>query len=287
MFTIATFYKFFSFPDYAERRMGLLAECQRLQVKGTILLAEEGINGTIAGSRGAVDDLLAYLRTDPRMADLSHRESQAEEPPFERLKVKLKREIVTMGVPQVSPTQQVGTYVSPEAWNALLQDPEVLVLDTRNEYEVDIGTFHRAQNPHTHSFREFPDYVKTHLDPSQHKKIAMFCTGGIRCEKASSFLLSQGFSEVYHLKGGILNYLETVPTQESLWQGECFVFDERVAVQHGLEAGTHEMCWGCGHPITEEDRRSPQFEEGISCPHCYADLTPEKRAKLAQRPRKI
>ncbi|PSB23229.1 hypothetical protein C7B76_00655 [filamentous cyanobacterium CCP2] len=282
---VATFYKFVKLSDLSELRSLLLSHCQAQNIRGTILLAQEGINGTIAGTREAIDSVLTYLRSDPRLADLEHKESPAEEMPFDRMKVRLKKEIVTLGLPEVDPTEQVGTYVSPEEWNAIVSDPDVVVIDTRNAYEVGIGTFKGAKNPETNSFREFPEYVQQHLDPTQHKKVAMFCTGGIRCEKASSFMLSQGFQEVYHLKGGILKYLEEVPPDESLWQGECFVFDQRVTVQHGLEAGTHEICWGCGHPVSAADKASPQYEVGISCPHCYDRLTEEKRDRLAMKRR--
>jgi UPF0176 protein len=284
---VATFYQFVKLPDVAELRSSLLSHCQGQKIKGTILLAQEGINGTIAGTRDAIDSVFAYLRSDARLANLEHKESFAEKMPFDRLKVRIKKEIVTLGLPEVDPTEQVGTYVSPEEWNAIVSDPEVVVIDTRNAYEVGIGTFKGAQNPNTNSFREFPNYVQQHLDPNQHKKVAMFCTGGIRCEKASSFMLSQGFQEVYHLKGGILKYLEEVPPDESLWQGECFVFDQRVTVQHGLEAGTHEMCWGCGHPVSQADKASPQYEPGISCPHCHDRLTPEQRDRFRERVRQL
>ncbi|MDZ4873739.1 MAG: Thiosulfate sulfurtransferase GlpE [Chroococcidiopsis cubana SAG 39.79] len=281
---IATFYKFVSLPDCAEIREPLLSYCLSQGVKGTILLAEEGINGTIAAaSRSLIDSLFAFLGSDPRLADLEYKLSRAEAPPFERMKVKLKREIVTIGIPEADPSQQAGTYVNPQDWNAIISDPEVVVIDTRNDYEVKIGSFQRAQNPQTQSFRQFPEYVRQHLNPDKHKKVAMFCTGGIRCEKASSFMLSQGFQEVYHLKGGILKYLEEVPSEESLWQGECFVFDERVAVQQGLVPGNYEMCRSCGHPISEEDKQSEKYEEGISCPDCFNTLTEEKRSRQQEK----
>jgi UPF0176 protein len=280
---VATFYKFVSLPDFAEKQAPLLSYCQSQGIKGTILLAAEGINATIAGSRQGIEAVLAFLRADPRLADLEPKESYAEIQPFERMKVRLKAEIVTMGLPEVDPNQQVGTYVTPTEWNNLISDPEVVVIDTRNDYEVNIGTFKKAQNPQTQSFREFPEYVTQNLDPNQHKKVALFCTGGIRCEKASSFLLSQGFSEVYHLKGGILKYLEEVPTEESLWEGECFVFDERVAVRHGLELGNHELCFCCGHPISAKDKTDAKYEEGISCPHCFDSLTAEKRLRQQEK----
>ncbi|BAY19157.1 hypothetical protein NIES21_50160 [Anabaenopsis circularis NIES-21] len=280
---VATFYKFVSLPDFAEKQEPLLSYCLSQDIKGTILLAAEGINGTIAGSRQSIDAVFAYLRSDRCLADLEHKESYAQTPPFERMKVRLKPEIVTLGLPEVDPNQQVGIYVTPAEWNDLISDPEVTVIDTRNEYEVRIGTFQGANNPHTNSFREFPEYVQHHLNPNQHKKVALFCTGGIRCEKASSFMLSQGFTEVYHLKGGILKYLAEIPAAESLWEGECFVFDERVAVRHGLAAGSHELCFCCGHPIAEPDKASPHYEEGISCPYCFAQLTQEKRVRQQEK----
>jgi UPF0176 protein len=284
---VATFYKFVKLPDFAEKRNSLLSYCEAQGIKGTILLAAEGINGTIAGSRQAINSVLSFLRSDPRLVDLEHKESHADSPPFERLKVRLKKEIVTLGLPEIDPSDRVGTYVTPQEWNALICDPEVTLIDTRNDYEVSIGTFQGAQNPKTASFRQFPDYVSTHLDPTKHKKVAMFCTGGIRCEKATSFMMAQGFQEVYHLQGGILKYLEEVPPEESLWQGECFVFDQRVAVEHGLEVGTHEMCRSCGHPIAEDDKVSPHYQEGISCPYCFDRLTEEKRTRQQARQRQI
>ncbi|BAY20442.1 rhodanese domain-containing protein [Calothrix sp. NIES-2100] len=284
---VATLYKFVSLPDFAEKRDPLLSYCQQQGIKGTILLAQEGINGTIVGSRQAVDSVLEFMRGDPRLADLEHKESYTETLPFERMKVRLKSEIVTLGLPEVDPNQQVGTYVTPQEWNELISDPEVVVIDTRNDYEVVIGTFKNAQNPQTHSFREFPDFVRQTLDPSKHKKIAMFCTGGIRCEKASSFMISQGFAQVYHLKGGILKYLEEVPAEESLWEGECFVFDERVAVRHGLEAGSYDMCQSCGRPISAADKASPQYESGVSCPYCFDNLTEEKRVRQQEKRRQF
>ncbi len=285
---VAAFYKFVRLPDFAQKQHPLLSYCKGQGVRGTILLAAEGINGTIAAaSRQAIDSVLSFLRSDPRLADLEYKESYADSPPFERIKVRLKQEIVTLGLPEVDPNEQVGIYVSPNDWNDLICDPDVTVIDTRNDYEVDIGTFKGAQNPQTRSFRQFPNYICQHLDPTKHKKVALFCTGGIRCEKASSFMLSQGFQEVYHLQGGILKYLEEVPDQESLWQGECFVFDERVAVLHGLAPGIHELCRSCGHPISDADRASLQYEEGISCPYCFEHLTEEKRTRQQARQRQF
>lgn len=277
---VATFYKFVALPDFAEKQQPLLSYCQKHGIKGTILLAAEGINGTIAGAtQESIDVLLSFICSDPRLADLEYKLSYADFPPFERIKVRLKREIVTLGLPEVDPNERVGTYVSPQEWNALISDPDVTIIDTRNEYEVDIGTFKGAQNPQTQSFNQFPDYIDRNYNLAKHKKVALFCTGGIRCEKASSFMLSQGFAEVYHLKGGILKYLEEVPAEQSLWQGECFVFDERVAVQHGLEPGTYELCRSCGYPISQEDKASSKYEAGISCPNCYDRLTEEKRMR--------
>lgn len=277
---VATFYKFTRLSDCVEQRSLLLTKCQELGLKGTILLAPEGINGTLAGERSAIDSILAHLRQDPRLAKLEHKESTTTSAPFQRMKVKLKREIVTLGQADVDPTDQVGQYVAPQDWNQLISDPEVLLIDTRNDYEVGIGTFQGAVNPHTQSFREFPDYVAAHLDPARHKKVAMFCTGGIRCEKATSLLKQQGFEQVYHLQGGILKYLEEVPPTESHWQGECFVFDERVAVGHGLAPGTYDLCYACGYPISPVDKASAAYVEGVSCPHCQPDqnLKPETGA---------
>lgn len=280
---VATLYKFVRLPDFAAKQQPLLLYCQSQGIRGTLLLAEEGINGTIAGSRAAIDAVLSFLRADPRLADLEHKESLADVQPFDRLKVRLKSEIVTLGVPEADPNTQVGMYVSPQDWNALIADPNVTVIDTRNNYEVSIGSFQGAQNPATRSFRQFPEYVRTHLDPTQHRKVALFCTGGIRCEKASAFMLAQGFEEVYHLKGGILKYLKEVSSDESLWEGECFVFDQRVAVQHGLEQGTYDMCRSCGYPISDKDKVSPGYEDGIACPYCVGSLTEEKRSRQSAR----
>ncbi|MGG6266996.1 rhodanese-related sulfurtransferase [Leptolyngbya sp. AN03gr2] len=270
---VATFYKFVSLPDFAELRSPILELCQAQNLCGTILLAQEGINGTLAGAKDAIDTLLNYLQQDSRFADLTVKEAETESQMFDRMKVKLKKEIVTLGCPEVNPTQQVGTYVKPQEWNELISDPEVTVIDVRNQFEVSIGSFKGAIDPKTASFRQFPDYVHSELDPTQHKKVAMFCTGGIRCEKASSYLLAQGFEEVYHLEGGILKYLEEVPSNESLWQGECFVFDQRVAVTHGLNDGSYEMCQACGHPLSQADQASSQYHPGESCPYCFDQLS--------------
>ena len=284
---IAAFYKFVRLDDYQNRRQPLLNLCQQQQIKGTILLAAEGINGTIAGTRSSIDTILNYLRSDPSFADLEHKESTATKQPFDRLKVRLKQEIVTLGIPTIDPTNLVGTYVTPQDWNQLIANPDVLVIDTRNQYEVEIGTFKGSIDPHTNSFTEFPEYVATNLDRQQHKQIAMFCTGGIRCEKATSYLLSQGFENVYHLQGGILKYLEEIPASESQWEGECFVFDDRVAVTHGLEVGTHKLCWGCGNPLSASDLTASHYEPGICCHRCYPHLTPTQRASRTERWRQI
>lgn len=284
-YLIATFYKFANISDLKAKKQQILTWCQSQELKGTIILAEEGINGTISGQEKAIATVLTQLRSLPNLADLEHKESTAQKLPFVRLKVKIKSEIVTLGLPEVKPNQQVGTYVNPQDWNQVIADPEVVVIDTRNDYEVEIGSFKRARNPHTQSFREFPQYIAQNLNPQENPKVAMFCTGGIRCEKASSYLLSQGFKEVYHLKGGILKYLENISPEESMWEGECFVFDERVAVKEGLELGSHELCYACGHPISEADKDSPQYESHISCPYCYEQLTPEKKARQIDRRR--
>lgn len=284
---IAALYHFAALPDFRELQAPLLQRCRELGIRGTLLLAEEGINGTISGSRQGIDAILAHIRADARLASLEHKESFSDRHPFRRLKVKLKKEIVTLGVPGVDPNRVVGTYVEPEDWNALISDPDVVLIDTRNDYEVALGTFRNAVDPETRSFREFPQYVREHFDPRKHRKVAMFCTGGIRCEKASSFMRAEGFAEVYHLKGGILKYLEKVAPEESLWQGECFVFDHRVGITHGLGEGEAEMCFGCGHPVRPEKRELPAYEHGVSCPHCIDDLTEEKRSRLRERMRQI
>ncbi len=290
-YLIAALYKFVSLPNYADLQVPIHAACDTHNIKGTLLLAAEGINGTIAGLPDDLKAVLHFLRTDAlfegKLAALDHKESYAYKHPFYRMKVKLKKEIVTMGVPSVNPDNTVGTYVKPDDWNALIADPDVIVLDTRNEYEVHIGTFKGAINPKTTTFREFPEYVAQNLDKTKHKKIAMFCTGGIRCEKASSYMLEQGFEKVYHLQGGILKYLETVPEETSLWQGECFVFDQRVAVKHGLEAGDFDQCYACRMPLSPDELKSPQYTAGINCPHCYDSLTEDKKKSLTERQKQV
>jgi UPF0176 protein len=284
---VAALYKFATLTDYHALHANVLDCCVANKLKGTLLLAREGINGTVAGSRAGIDALLAFLRTDARLATLEHKESVADQMPFYRMKVRLKKEIVTLGVPGIDPNEQVGTYVAPEDWNALISDPEVVLVDTRNDYEYDIGTFKGALDPKTTTFREFPAYVEQNLDPAKHKKVAMFCTGGIRCEKASAYMLAQGFEHVYHLQGGILKYLEKVPAAQSLWEGECFVFDQRVAVGHGLAVGSHEQCSSCRHPISPHEKTSPKYQLGVSCPRCFDTLTDEKRASALERQKQV
>lgn len=257
------------------------------QVRGTILLAPEGINGTVSGSRFGIDTVVEWLRHKAGLEVLEQKESLSDRPPFKRTKVKLKKEIVSMGVNNIDPNEVVGTYVEPKEWNALLEDPEVLLVDTRNEYEYQVGTFKNAVNPRTESFREFPDFVKNHLDPKKHSKVAMFCTGGIRCEKSTALLKHMGFDNVFHLKGGILNYLETVPEEESEWKGECFVFDDRVTVGHDLLPGSYDQCHACRLPISEQDKLSPHYQKGVSCPNCHDKVSLEDKARFAERQRQI
>lgn len=291
----AALYKFVTLTDFAELQAALLAFCEAQEVRGTLLLAEEGINGTIAGPEAGVHAVLAYLRRDPRLASLIHKESWSEKLPFYRMKVRLKREIVTMGVPNIKPDQMAGQYVKPQDWNTLLADPEVVLVDTRNDYEVGIGTFQGAINPNTKSFSELPGWVREQSAPGgqleakggKKPKVAMFCTGGIRCEKSTAFLRSQGFDEVYHLEGGILKYLETVPQTQSLWQGECFVFDERVSVVHGLKTGHYGLCRACRDPISQADMASPLYVAGVSCPACHDKKTDAQKQGFIERQRQV
>lgn len=287
MYLTAAFYKFVELRDFAACKAPLLAFCEEHAIKGTILLAAEGINGTIAGAPGSVQAALAYLRQDPRLADLEHKESGAAKAPFYRMKVRLKREIVTMGVPRVNPAQMAGKYVRPQEWNKLLEDPDVVVVDVRNDYEVALGTFAGALNPRTKSFRELPDWVRNASALRDKPKVAMFCTGGIRCEKSTAFLRAEGFEEVYHLQGGILKYLQTVPASESRWQGDCFVFDERVAVGQGLQPGRHDLCRSCRNPIGAADKASPLYVAGVSCPQCHDRKSAAKKAGLRERQRQV
>jgi UPF0176 protein len=284
---VAALYKFVAWPDYQDYQEPVRQACEKFDIHGTLLLAAEGINGTICGSRSGIDQILSYLKSLPGLAELTHKESFHKEKPFYRMRVRLKKEIVTLGVPGIDPNKTVGTYVKPKDWNAIISDPDVVLIDTRNDYEVEIGTFEHAVDPHTKTFREFPDYVESNLDPAKQKKVAMFCTGGIRCEKASSYMLEQGFEEVYHLEGGILKYLEEVPEEESLWKGECFVFDDRVAVDHSLSKGEYELCHGCRMPVSAEERQSPLFVEGVVCPKCHDTLPESTRRRAEERQRQM
>lgn len=282
-FVVCALYHFVRIEDPASLQQQLLELLTRHDIRGTLLVATEGINGTVAGGRHAIDQLMAFLKADNRFKQLMHKESEATVRPFLRTRVKLKQEIVTMGVPDIDPQEIVGTYVAPEDWNTLISDPDVICIDTRNDYEVEIGTFKGAVNPHTTTFREFPAYARKHLDPGRHKKVAMFCTGGIRCEKSTAYMKSQGFDEVYHLEGGILNYLEQVPEADSLWEGECFVFDERVTVNHQLEPGTYDQCHACRMPISDADKVSNHYVPGVSCPHCIDVKSDADRERYRQR----
>lgn len=280
---VAALYHFARFDRYESFRDSLQAFCDENGIKGTLLIAREGINGTVAGSDAAISGLLAYLRAQPEFAGLEHKESRASKMPFLRMKVRPKKEIVTMGVEDIDPKRIVGTYVEAKDWNALISDPETIVIDTRNDYETAIGIFKGAVDPQTKTFREFPDWVKNNPGLHNKPKIAMYCTGGIRCEKATAFMKEQGFDEVFHLKGGILKYLEEVPAEESLWEGACFVFDERVSVEHGLKEGNHKLCHACRSPITAEEVSSPHYEEGVSCSTCYPTRTEDDRDRYRQR----
>jgi UPF0176 protein len=286
-FLVAAFYKFVTLPDYEAVRQPLLRRCEELGLLGSILLAEEGINGTISGTEQGIHNLFETLRADQHFADLQYKKSWAQEQPFYRMKVRLKKEIVSLGVADVDPSQAVGEYVPPQEWNALISREDVRLIDTRNHYEHHLGTFQGAEDPETGSFRDFPRWVSDNLDPETDRHVAMFCTGGIRCEKATSYLLGLGFKGVYHLDGGILNYLETVGQEESLWEGDCFVFDNRVSVDHDLAEGDFDLCPACRMPLTEEDRESSLFELHVSCPRCHDRLTQAKREGLLERARQI
>ncbi|WP_298287728.1 rhodanese-related sulfurtransferase [Novosphingobium sp.] len=286
--TVAALYHFAVVADPAALRDALDALCRAQQIKGTLLVAREGINGTIAGSAQAIAQVVGFIRA--QFGDgVEVKYSGAADMPFYRMKVRVKAEIVTMGQPDIDPRASVGTYVAPQDWNALIADPDTIVIDTRNDYEVEVGTFERAIDPRTRTFRDFPDWFRQErerlLGEGKAPKVAMFCTGGIRCEKSTAFLKSEGVEEVYHLKGGILKYLEEVPPDQSLWHGECFVFDERVAVGHGLVPGTHVLCRACRRPVSEEGRQSELYEDGVSCAACYHERTDEQRASARERDR--
>lgn len=294
-YLIAALYKFVELPDYQALRSSILACCNANGIKGTLLLAPEGINGTVAGKPDSVHALLRFLRQDARLASLEHKESWADSPPFVRLKVRLKKEIVTLGVEGVNPSRMAGTYVKPQDWNALISRDDVIVIDTRNDYEVEIGSFKNAIDPKVKAFSDLPEWIAHEQAPggrlqnagTAKPKVAMFCTGGIRCEKSTAFMRMQGFDEVYHLEGGILKYLEQVPPQESLWQGECFVFDERVSVGHGLVQGAYTLCRACGHPLSEQDQTLPSYVKGVSCHHCIHQTSPQRKQQFAERQRQV
>jgi len=291
----ASLYKFVDLPDFALMQSPLLDVCQQNQIKGTILLAQEGINGTIAGAAADVATVLAWLRSDPRLADLEHKESWASEPPFYRMKVRLKAEIVTMHVAGLNPALTAGQYIKPRDWNALISEDDVVVVDARNDYEVAIGTFAGALDPKTKSFSDLPAWIEEQSKPGnalaavdgKKPRVAMFCTGGIRCEKSTALLRQQGFEDVYHLQGGILKYLEQVPQTQSLWQGECFVFDERVSVGHGLVPGPLELCRSCRRPLGEREKSSPKYELGIACEYCFDAKTDAQKRGFAERQRQV
>lgn len=282
---VAALYRFTPMDDYRALKSPIEKEMKQFEVKGSLLLAKEGINGTIAGDREGIDQLISFLRRDDRLKEMDVKESFCDEMPFRRARVRLKKEIVTMGVEGIDPLKSVGTYIDPKDWNALISDPDVTLIDTRNDYEFAIGTFQGAENPNTTSFRQFPEYVEQNLAPEKNRKVAMFCTGGIRCEKSTALLKGMGFDEVYHLRGGILKYLEEIDPEESLWEGDCFVFDGRVSVGHGLEEGEHIMCFGCGWPVTQEQQDSELFIAGVQCPQCAETITEQQRARFSERQR--
>jgi len=284
---VAALYRFVRLDNFQQLRQPLLDLMLKHQVRGTLLLAPEGINGTVASSQQAIDLLIDWLRKDERFEAIDCKISFDDEMPFYRSRVKLKKEIVTMGVEGIDPNRVVGTYVKPSDWNALISDPEVTVIDTRNDYESAIGSFKNATLPNTQSFRDFPEYARENLDGNKAQKVAMFCTGGIRCEKSTAYLKTLGFDEVYHLQGGILKYLEEVPESESLWQGECFVFDNRVSVDHDLQKGSYDQCHACRLPITEADKQSPKYQQGVSCPSCYDKKTDAEKARFREREKQV
>ena len=286
-YTIAALYLFIPVADPAELKQKFLQELSPLQLCGTLLIAPEGINGTLAGSELAIKELLISLNNNTGLSQKDVKFSHSEEKPFNRFKIRLKREIVTFNQPHVNPNLRVGTYIEPDQWNTLIEDPDVTVIDTRNKYETLIGTFKNAIDPKIDSFTEFSDYVRENLDPKKHKKIAMFCTGGIRCEKASSFMLAEGFESVFHLKGGILKYLEEIPKEQSRWQGDCYVFDRRMAVGHGLTTGHYSMCYCCGYPLSDKDKTHNLYEEGVSCAHCYEKTSFENKSNYRMRHKQL
>ncbi|RUA07278.1 MAG: rhodanese-related sulfurtransferase [Gammaproteobacteria bacterium] len=287
MFTVCALYQFVRLDNFEEFRTPLRQLLVDLNIKGTLLLALEGLNGTVSGTQESINKLVQFLEEDGRFNNLEIKFSQSESLPFKRLKVKLKKEIVTLGVEHIDPLSSVGTYVKPKDWNALISDPDVILIDTRNDYEYGIGSFKGAINPNTETFREFPSYTKENLEQYRHKKVAMFCTGGIRCEKSTAYLKSQGFKEVYHLHGGVLRYLEEVEESDSLWEGECFVFDERVAVKHNLEQGQYDQCHACRYPITDIDKQHEHYVKGVSCPRCHGTRSEEQINRYQERQKQI
>jgi UPF0176 protein len=284
---VAALYRFVSLDNYTDLRQPLLKRMLKNNIKGTLLLAKEGINGTVAGTQSSIDLLLDWICADHRLKGVDCNFSYEDEMPFYRSRVKLKKEIVTMGVEGIDPKRSAGTYVKPTDWNALISDPEVTLVDTRNTYESAIGSFRNATRANTDSFRDFPQYARDNLDPATHPRVAMFCTGGIRCEKSTAYLKQQGFEEVYHLQGGILKYLEEIPESESLWQGECFVFDNRVSVNHALQKGSYDQCHACRLPITEADRQSEKYQQGVSCPACFDSSTENQRKRFVEREKQV
>ena len=286
---VAALYKFVEIDDVHSLQSNLYEICEKNNIMGTILIANEGINGTISGKTNEINQTISLLKSDKRFANIEIKYSSTDKQPFHRMKVRLKKEIVTIGLPEINPNKKVGTYVKPEDWNDLISDPNVVVIDTRNKYETKIGSFQNALDPETSSFREFPDWVKKFKSSKENanKKIAMFCTGGIRCEKASSLMKEEGFEDVYHLQGGILKYLETIDKENSLWNGECFVFDQRVCLTDELEVGSYKMCFACRMPITEEEMQNEKYIEGISCIYCYDKTTKEKKERFGSRQRQI
>jgi UPF0176 protein len=287
MLTICALYKFTRLDDFEEIQGPLKIFLESLNIRGTLLLAKEGVNGTISGDNDSIMKSLDYLQKDERLVGLEYKFSYSEKPPFKRLKVKLKKEIVTLGVSNIDPIFSSGTYVKPADWNELVNDPDVILIDTRNNYEFEIGSFKGSINPNTETFREFPAYTKNNLEKYRDKKIAMFCTGGIRCEKSTAYLKSKGFENVFHLQGGILKYLEEIKKDESLWEGECFVFDDRVAVKHNLELGKYDQCHACRFPITDEDKEHPHYEKGASCPRCYGTKNSSQVSRYREREKQV
>ena len=286
-YTVCALYKFTALPDFQTLQTPIRSFLKQHEIMGTILLAHEGINGTISGSNESIKKFIAYVQEDSRFEGIDYKLSFHDTNPFYRTKVRLKKEIVAMGIEDIDPCHSTGTYIEPEKWNELIADEDTLLIDTRNEYEIGIGSFKNAINPHTDTFREFPKFADEHLDPNKHKKIAMFCTGGIRCEKSTAYLKQKGFEEVYHLKGGILNYLKTVHQPTSKWEGECFVFDNRVSVNHDLEKGNFDQCHACRMPISHEDKKNKHYQKGISCPHCYSLTDDQRKKRFEERQKQI